>query len=275
MHYVDEQKGRHPGDAPRQVLLMVHGNPTWSFYFRNVIVRFRDRFRCVAVDHVGCGLSDKPSENEYPYRLEQRIDDLCRLITELDLRDITLVAHDWGGAIGMGAAVRLPERFSRLVLMNTAAFRSDRFPFRIRVCRMPIFGRLAIQGLNLFSQAALRMASAKPQNLTKEIRAGLLAPYDSWHNRTAVYRFVADVPIAEKHPSYQTLLEIENKLPLFRSKPVSLIWGMLDWCFPPEFMARFLQVYPEADVHRLAEAGHYLLEDEPETVLDAMERFLA
>jgi len=274
MHYVDEQKGRHPGDAPRRVLLMVHGNPTWSFFFRNAIIRFRDKFRCIALDHIGCGLSDKPGEKEYSYRMEERINDLCRLITELDLRNITLVAHDWGGVIGMGAATRLSERFERLVLMNTAAFRSDKFPFRIRICRMPVFGRLAIQGLNLFTLAALRLAAAKPQNLTKEVRAGLLAPYDSWHHRTAVYRFVDDVPLVEKHPSYSTLVEIENQLSLFRNKPVALIWGMQDWCFTPDFLAKFLQFFPEADVHRLAEAGHYLLEDDPEAVLDAMETFL-
>ena len=274
MHYVDEQKGRRPGDAPRQTLLMIHGNPTWSFYFRNVIIRFRDKYRCVAPDHVGCGLSDKPGEKEYSYRLEERITDLCRLITELDLRDITLIAHDWGGPVAMGAAVRLPDRFSRLVLMNTAAFLSDRFPFRIRICRAPIFGRLAIQGLNLFTLAALRWAAAKPQNLSRDVRAGLLAPYDNWHNRTAVYRFVDDVPMVEKHPSYQTLLNIENNLTIFRNKPVALIWGMQDWCFSPEFLAKFLQFYPEATVHRLAEAGHYLLEDDPETVLDAIEQFI-
>jgi len=274
MHYVDEQKGRHPSDAPRQVLLMVHGNPTWSFFFRNLIVRFRDRFRCVALDHIGCGLSDKPSEKEYSYRMEQRIDDLCRLVTELDLHNITLIAHDWGGVIGMGAATRLPECFERLVLMNTAAFRSDKFPFRIRIGRIPIFGRLMIQGLNLFVQTALRQATAKPQNLSKEVRSGYLAPYDSWNHRTAVYRFVDDVPLMEKHPSYRTLVEIENRLPLFRNKPVSLIWGMQDWCFTSDFLAKFLQFFPEAEVHRLAEAGHYLLEDDPEAVGEAIEQFL-
>ncbi len=275
MHYVDEQKGRNPGDPPRQILLMVHGNPTWSFFFRDVIVRFRNRYRCVAPDNVGQGLSDKPSESEYSYRLAARIDDLCRLITELDLQNITLVAHDWGGTIGMGAAVRLPERFDRLILMNTAAFRSSRFPWRIRLCRLPLFGRFAIQGMNLFTHAALRMAAAKPHEIPKEVRDGYLAPYDSWSNRTAVYRYVDDIPAAEKHPSYPTLLDIENKLPLFRNKPVSLIWGMQDWCFGPDFLAKFLQFYPEADVHRIPAAGHYLLEDEPETVLEAMEGFLS
>ena len=274
MHYVDEQKGRNPGDPPRQTLLMVHGNPTWSFCFRSVISRFRDRFRCVAVDHIGCGLSDKPSETEYSFRLEQRVTDLCRLITELDLRNITLIAHDWGGAVGVGAVERLSERFDRMILMNTAAFRSARFPLRIRMCRTPIFGRVAIQGLNLFSHVALRLAVAKPQNLAKEVKAGLLAPYDSWSHRTAVYRFVDDVPMVEKHPSYKTLLDIEEKLPLLRDKQISLIWGMQDWCFSPEFLARFLQDFPEAHVCRLDNAGHYLMEDEPEAVLDAMEKFL-
>lgn len=274
MHYLDEQKGRNPSDPPRKVLLMVHGNPTWSFMFRDVITRFRNKYRCVAVDNIGCGLSDKPSESDYSYRLEQRVDDICQLVESLDLQDITLVAHDWGGLIGMGVATRLSERFSRLVLMDTAAFRSDRFPFRIRICRIPVFGRVAIQGLNLFCHAALKMAAAKPNQLSKEVKAGYLAPYDTWKNRTAVYRFVDDVPLSEKHPSYKTLVEIEQNLKLFREKPVALIWGMQDWCFSPEFLARFLQDYPEANVHRIESAGHYLLEDETELVLNAMDEFL-
>ena len=274
MHYLDEQKGRVSGKEPREVLLMSHGNPTWSFFFRDVITEFRDRYRCVAVDHIGCGLSDKPSESDYTYRLEQRITDMCKLIEELDLRNITLVAHDWGGAVGMGAATRLPDRFNQLVLINTAAFLSKKFPFRIRIGRIPVLGRVMIQGMNLFCKAALSMASSAPGKLSKEFKAGLLAPYDNWHNRTAVYRFVADVPLSEKHPTYKTLKEIEDKLPLFRNKPVCLIWGMLDWCFPPDFLARFLQDYPEADVYRIEGAGHYVLEDAKETSLAAIDDFL-
>lgn len=275
MHYLDEQKGRNPGEPSRETLLMVHGNPTWSFLFRKVLVNFRDRYRTVAVDHLGCGLSDKPDESRYSFRLEERVADLCKLIEHLDLQRVTLIAHDWGGAIGMGAATRMPERFERIVLMNTGAFPSDHFPLRIRVCRTPVLGRFALQGLNLFSLAALQMATTAPRNISREVRAGLLAPYDSWHNRTAVYRFVYDIPHSEKHPSYATLRGIEEKLPLFRNKPVCLIWGMRDWCFSPEFLSRFLQEYPEAKVHRIETAGHYLLEDAPDTVLAAMEEFLA
>jgi len=271
-HYVDEQKPKNAKD--RDTLLMVHGNPTWSFYWRNLIMAFRDRYRVIAVDHLGCGLSDKPSEAAYPFTLERRIDDLCRLIEELNIERMTLIAHDWGGAIGMGAACRLPERFDRFVFMNTAAFPSPLCPLRIRLCRLPIIGRLAIQGLNLFSLGTLWMAVARRRNLTKEVRAGLLAPYNNWANRTAVYRFVQDIPLSPKHPSFATLTEIEEKLPSFRNKPVCFVWGMLDWCFSPEFLKRFLQFFPEADVHRLERAHHLLVEDVPNEVIEAVESFL-
>ncbi|MGL6196544.1 MAG: alpha/beta fold hydrolase [Thermoguttaceae bacterium] len=274
MHYVDEQKARVQGEPARKVLLMVHGNPTWSFYYRNLISAFRFRFRTVAPDHIGCGLSDKPSEKEYSFRLERRVDDLCQLVEKLDLKEVTLIAHDWGGAIGMGAATRLPDRFERIVLLNTAAFRFDRCPFRIRLGHLPLVGRYAIQGMNLFCLSALKMATEYPRQLRREVKAGLLAPYNSWHNRTAVYRFVDDIPLSEKHPSYRTLTEIEEKLPIFRNKPVCLIWGMKDWCFHPEFLKRFLQFYPEADVHRIENAGHYVLEDAESAVISALEGFL-
>ncbi len=272
-HYVDEQKpknAKHP-----ETLLMVHGNPTWSFYFRNLITAFRDRYRVVAVDHIGCGLSDKPPETQYPFTLERRVDDLCRLVEHLDLRRVTLVAHDWGGAIGMGVATRMPERFDRFVLMNTAAFQGLSCPLRIRVCHTPGLGRLAIQGLNAFARGATWMAIARQRHLSRAAREGLLAPYDSWGHRAAIYRFVRDIPLTPTHPTYKTLGDIEAKLPLFAGKPVCLIWGMLDWCFTPAYLKRFLQFFPEADVHRLENAHHYLLEDAPDDVIAAMDSFFA
>ena len=269
-HYVDEQNVTDD----RHVLLMVHGNPTWSFFWRSLITLFRNRFRCIAVDHIGCGLSDKPDKDQYSFTLEQRIDDLVQLVEHLDLKRITLIAHDWGGAIGMGAAVKLPERFEQFVFMNTAVFRSTQCPIRIRLCRVPILGRLAIQGLNLFSLGTLWMASANRKNLTPEVRSALLAPYDSWSHRLAIYRFVQDIPLSPNHPSYETLLKIEKLLPMFRAHRICLIWGMLDWCFSPEYLKRFLQFYPEADVHRLEKAHHLLLEDAPEEVAAALETFL-
>ncbi len=265
-HYLDE------GTGP--VLLMVHGNPTWSFYWRELVRALRGRYRVVVPDHIGCGLSDKPGVKAYSYRLARRVDDLGQLIEKLNLERITLLAHDWGGAIGLGAAVAAPERFARFVLLNTAAFCSRRCPLRIRLCRVPLLGRLGVQGLNLFARAALRMAVCQPERMTPAVRAGLLAPYDRWRHRLAIHRFVLDIPLHWRHPSYQTLSEIEAGLEQFRLHPVCLIWGMQDWCFTPAFLDHFLDFFPEAEVHRLLDAGHYVVEDAHEQIVPILEEFL-
>jgi haloalkane dehalogenase len=265
-HYLDEGQG--------ETLLLVHGNPTWSFYWRELVKALRGEFRLVAPDHIGCGLSEKPSAAEYSYTLQQRVADLGELIEKLDLQRITLVAHDWGGAIGMGAAAAKPDRFARFVLLNTAAFLSRRCPKRIRVCRTPLVGRLAVKGLNLFARAALVMASEKPARLTPAVRAGLLAPYDSWRHRTAVYEFVRDIPLSPRHRSYATLAAIEAGLAAFRAQPVCLIWGMRDWCFTPHFLERFREFFPQAEAHRLDDAGHYVVEDAHERIVPLIRQFM-
>lgn len=266
MHYVDEGSG-----LP---VLFVHGNPTWSFFWREPVRAFRQSYRALAVDHIGCGLSDKPSEAVYSYRLAQRIADLKVFIERLDLNEITLVCHDWGGAIGLGAAVDMPERFSRLVLSNTAAFPDDRCPWRIHLARTPGLGRLAVQGLNAFARAALSMAVADRRSLSSAARAGLLAPYRSWASRRAIYRFVKDVPLSPRHPSYNTLVSVASGLGGLRHLPVCLIWGVRDWCFPPRFAERFLTVFPQAELHQL-DVGHYVVEEASSEYVKLMEIFLA
>src|SRR3972149_3112500 len=251
-HYLNE------GTGP--ILLLVHGNPTWSFYWREIVLALRGKFRLIVPDHIGCGLSDKPSAANYSYRLAQRVANLRELIEQLNLERITLVAHDWGGAIGMGSA--------------TAAFLAPSCPFRIRLCRLPVIGQLAVQGLNLFAKMALDQAVAKPERMTPAVRAGMIAPYNSWVNRTAIYRFVCDIPLRPSHPSHKTLLDIENGLVQFRRHPVCLIWGMQDWCFTPFFLNRFLEIYPQAEVHRLPDAAHYLVEDAHEKIIPIIENFM-
>src|SRR3972149_5732782 len=265
-HYLNE------GTGP--ILLLVHGNPTWSFYWREIVLALRGKFRLIVPDHIGCGLSDKPSAANYSYRLAQRVANLRELIEQLNLERITLVAHDWGGAIGMGAAVAAPERFQRFVLMNTAAFLAPSCPFRIRLCRLPVIGQLAVQGLNLFAKMALDQAVAKPERMTPAVRAGMIAPYNSWVNRTAIYRCVGHIALRARHPSQKTLLDMENGLVQFRRHPVCLIWGMQDWCFTPFFLNRFLEIYPHAEVHRLPDAAHYLVEDAHEKIIPIIENFM-
>jgi haloalkane dehalogenase len=264
LNYVDDGNGRP--------VLMVHGNPTWSFYFHPLIAALRDRYRCVALDHVGCGLSDKPQT--YRYCLDQHIENLATLVQQLDLRDVTLIAHDWGGAIGLGALLQMPERFSRIVLLNTAAFPPPYFPLRIRACRFPVLGAWAVRRLNLFARAALTMATELPGGLPRDVADGLLAPYDSWENRVAIDRFVADIPTRPDQPTWQRLESIESSLSQL-TLPRLLIWGMKDWCFRPECLERFLQHWSDAEVLRLGDAGHYVLLDRPAEVIAAVSEFLS
>lgn len=264
LHYVDEGQG--------EPLLLVHGNPTWSFYWRELILAFRSRYRAVAVDHVGCGLSDKPQT--YDYTLAQHTGNLGRLIEQLDLRNITLVVHDWGGAIGLGAAVAHPERFRRLVILNTGAFPPPYVPLRIRLCRTPLLGRWALRGLNLFARAALWMATERPDGLPPAVRAGLLAPYDSWAHRVAIWRFVRDIPLTRRHPTWQVLADLESRLPSLAPRPIKLIWGLRDWCFTTTCLERFQQIFPYADVRRIPQAGHYVMEDAAQEVCDEVAAFL-
>ncbi len=265
LHYLDEGRG--------QPLLFVHGNPTWSFYWRNLILGVRDEFRCIAVDHIGCGLSDKP--RDYPYTLARRIDDLVQVVQQLDLTDVTLLAHDWGGAIGLGTVLRLRERFARIVLFNTGAFPPPFVPWRIAACRLPVVGTLAIRGLNAFSRAALSMAVETPERMTADVRAGLLAPYDNWASRVAVDRFVKDIPFSPRHPTWQVLEQIEAGLDSLAALPIQLIWGMRDWCFRPACLERFQQHWPQAEVHRLEDCGHYVVEDAHERIVPLVREFLS
>ncbi|HVT29886.1 MAG TPA: alpha/beta fold hydrolase, partial [Lacipirellulaceae bacterium] len=185
-HYLDERPSASKNGSVVPTLLFVHGNPTWSFHWRRLLVALRSDFRCVAPDHLGCGLSEKP--NRY-FHLQDHIDNLRALVERLDLNHITLVAQDWGGAIGLGTMIRMPERFERIVLFNTGAFPPRSIPWRIRACRVPVVGQLGVRGANMFSRAALRMTLARRQRLDPAVAAGYLAPYDRWAHRRAVYGF--------------------------------------------------------------------------------------
>lgn len=266
LHYLDEG----PRDA-EHTLLFVHGNPTWSFHWRRLIEARRGEYRCVAVDHLGCGLSDLQPR---PLRLADHIANLRRLVESLDLQRVTLVAQDWGGAIGLGTILAERQRFERIVLFNTGAFRPWFIPWRIRACRGPVLGRLLVQGGNAFSRAALTMTLARRKGLDPAVQAGYLAPYDSWRRRAAVYQFVRDIPSNDRHPTWQTLEAIERKLPQLASLPTLLVWGQRDWCFNTRCLTRFVEEWPDADVVRLADVGHWVVEDAPDETEEAVRSFL-
>ncbi len=257
MHYVDG--GRGP------VIVLVHGNPTWSFYFRDLIKGLRDRYRVIAMDHIGCGLSDKPQD--YPYALATHIENLSRLMDHLQLDRVTLGVHDWGGPIGFGWATRNPDRVERLIVFNTAAFLGGKMPLRIKVCGWPVLGDLLVRGLNGFCRAAIHMACKHKSRMTPEVAAGYLLPYDSWANRVAILRFVQDIPFSPRVPSDAVFREIQSRLGALRGKPMTIFWGMQDFCFTPAFLAQWTEFFPEAKVHRFEDAGHYVVEDAHERIL--------
>jgi len=264
-HFVDE------GPRSSSAVVFVHGNPTWSFAFRRTIASLREEHRCIAVDHLGCGLSDKPAR--LPYRLETHVEDLERLLLALELERVTLVLHDWGGPIGLGFARRHPEIVERLVLCNTAAFPLDgRLPLCLAACRWPVFGALAVRGLNAFARGATWMAVARP--LAPLAKRGYLLPYDSWENRVATHAFVADIPLGPEHPSWNELAAIERALAGFRDRPVQLLWGLRDWVFTGRYLAEWQRRFPRAAVTRFERAGHYLFEDEPEAFVAGVRRAL-
>jgi len=263
LHYIDE------GEGP--VIVMVHGNPTWSYYFRHLISALRTEHRVIAVDHMGCGLSDKPQI--YNYCLAGHIDNLQQLLSHLQIDRFSLVVHDWGGAIGLGCAVQQIESLEKIALMNTAAFRSTRIPRRIQLCRLPVLGEILVRLLNGFAWPAQFMAVKK--KLAKEVARAYLAPYNNWKNRIAIYNFVRDIPLTENQKSYNLLVDIEKRLPQLRDAavPFIILWGGRDFCFNDHFFNEWIERFPEAEQHYFADGGHYVLEDKRTEIVALLQQF--
>ena len=270
MHYVDEG----PHDAP--VVLMLHGNPTWSFYWRRLISALRPSHRVIAPDHIGCGKSDKPGDDTYSYRLAERVEDIEALVEQLGLRDITLAMHDWGGMIGMGWAHRHPDLVARLVVLNTAAFpmpSTKRLPASLWLARDTKAGALLVRGFNAFARGATWLAVTRVR-LPKEVRDGLCAPYDNWDHRRAVLRFVQDIPLREGDPSFSLVREVGEHLHQFNDRPVLICWADRDFVFDEHFLRVWKSALPDAEVHQFPDCGHYVLEDAPAEIEGLVRRFL-
>ncbi len=264
MSYVDEGEGD-------EAVLMVHGNPTWSFYYAKLIRTLAPHLRCIAPDHIGMGLSEKPED--YSYDLETRIADLEALVASLGLKKIHLVVHDWGGAIGFGFAGRHPELIGRLVVLNTAAFPSEHIPTRIAACRFPGLGPLVVRGANGFAGPAIWMSVNRRKLNTTEKRA-LLFPYDSWANRVAVNGFVQDIPMNPRHKTWDTLTTVGEGLKQFDQSSMLIVWGGCDFCFNDHFYDEWTQRFPQAKTHYLKDAGHYVLLDAAEEIVPKISDFL-
>ena len=257
-------------------MLLLHGNPSWSFMYRDLIRALRGDCRAIALDHIGCGLSSRPKETQYSYTLEQRVRDLDAFVSALRLeRPLSLVVHDWGGLIGMAWAARNPERIERLVVLNTAGFlvpEGASLHWTIRWCRRSRLASFAMTYLNAFSIGACLLGAT--QGMTRDVRRGYLGPYRSPRERIAVTRFVQDIPLRPGDPAYPVVVETEALLGGLASRPMLICWGERDFVFDEAFLSRWLEHFPEAEVHRFARAGHYVLEDAGDDVIPRIKEFL-
>lgn len=263
LRYLDE------GTGP--AVVCVHGNPTWSFYYRRLVRVLSPDHRVIVPDHLGMGRSDMPSELYYGFDLAARVEDFTSLMDHLGVgtsRPATLVVHDWGGAIALTWAARQPHRVGRLVIMNTAAFprpTGHRFPWLLRPPRVPYLGEALVCGLNAFVHGTL-WVGARRQPLPARVRRAYRAPYDSWHRRTAVLRFVRDLPDAPVGRTHALLAETDAELHRLADRPTLIVWGMRDPVLTPPILDEWRRRLPGAEVHALDDTGHLVLEDAPEAV---------
>ena len=268
VHYCDQGKG--------ETIVMLHGNPTWSYFYRHLVVSLRHNYRVIAYDHLGCGFSAPPPDDGYVWTLAQRIDDCAALLAALDITGkITLVMHDWGVAIGCGYATRYPQRIARLVICNGAAFplpRHKKIPWQLRPFRHPKLGKLLVQDSNLFLRAVL--LTCAQTKIPASVKEAYLAPYRQRAARHALWQFVADIPLRTDDRSFAILTTIANNLPQLSTLPILLCWGKRDFIFDKSFLRQWCIYFPQAQLREYEHCGHLLLEDDPHRISRDLRDFL-
>lgn len=277
-HYLDE------GNGPP--VLMLHGNPSWSYYWRNLVVGLRGSYRCIVPDHVGMGLSSRPAEHDYSYTLASRVDDLEALTTHLiehggaPSSGWTLLMHDWGGPIGMAWAARRPELVGRLVVLNTASFPSPFGRGMPLTLRIPLWliknSRLAhylIVRHNAFAKGAVRYGVT--HRISREVKNAYLAPYSTPAGRLAILRFVQDIPVSPADRAWPELQAADNATSALADRPIFIGWGTRDPVFRRAFLDEWRRRFPGAVCQVYQHAGHYALEDEPGDLVARIRAFLA
>ena len=270
MSFLDE------GPRDGEVVVMLHGNPSWSYYWRNLVSGLSDRYRCIVPDHVGMGFSDKPADRDYDYTLQSRIDDLAALLDHLGIAGpVTLAVHDWGGMIGFGWALTHAPQVKRLVITNTAAFplpAAKKMPWQLSLGRDSKFGAFIIRAFNAFSSGA--SYQGVETKMPEDVRRAYVSPYDTWANRIATLRFMQDIPLHPGDKAWTLVEAAGQRLPQFADRPTFIGWGLKDFVFDRHFLAGFRKALPNARVTAFEDAGHYVLEDKQAELVPAIRRFL-
>jgi haloalkane dehalogenase len=242
---------------------MLHGNPTWSFLYRELITGLRDRYRCIAPDHLGFGLSR--AGPGFGYTAAEHARALTRLVEQLDLRDVTLMVQDWGGPIGFAVVTRQPERFSAFVIGNTWAWPKSDLGTQVfsRFLGGPIGGYLILRR-NFFVEKIIPGA-VKRRKLAAPVMDAYRGPFPTPESRRPVHALPREILA-----SRPLLAEIERGLPALRERPALIVWPTEDPAFQPRERERWEEVFPNHETVLLNGAGHYIQEDAADEIVRAI-----
>lgn len=262
MRYVDEGSG-----SP---IVMVHGNPSSSYHYRHLIRALRAQHRCIAMDHIGFGLSDKPAD--WSYLPADHAANLAALLNHLDLHDITLVVQDWGGPVGLSYALNHPARVSRLVILNTWLWpvNDDWYYQAFSGFMGSGLGRYLIRQHNFFARSVVSMAYGDKRKLTPAIHASFTAPLDTPERRVGSWVFPREIV-----GSTEWLGTLWDKRAVLLDKRVLLAWGMKDIAFREKELKRWIALFPQAEVLRYPETGHYVQDEQGDNLARRIAAFVA
>ncbi len=261
LHYIDEGKG--------DTILFIHGTPSWSFDFRNVIKKLKHKFRCIAIDHIGFGLSSKPKE--YDYTTQNHSKTLEKFIMEKNLENITLVVHDFGGPIGLNFAIQYPNKIKNLIIMNSWLWSSENDPYYKklkRILKSPLLPFL-YRYFN-FSPKYILPNSFGDIKLSKHLLKQYTKPFANSTQRSGTIAFAKSLLYDQNF-----FEELWNQKHLIASKPTLLIWGMKDPIIKPYYLDKFQSGFSNSKTVKLDSCGHFPQEEEPEIVAKSILEFIS
>lgn len=260
MHYIDQGEG--------EVLLFVHGTPVWSFVYRDLLKTFSNQYRVIAIDHIGFGLSEKPegfkgSPQDHARNLEI-------FIERLDLRDINLVVHDFGGPIGLGAGIQTPDRIKQVILFNSWLWETSNNEEALKIDKVinSFIGRFLYLRLNFSPRVLLKKAFADRRYLSKDIHRQYIRPFPDKRSRMGLYRIAQS--LVGSSDWYE---EKWGQLSVLEDKPWLILWGMKDQFITLDYLQRWKERLPSAMVHTF-QCGHFVQEEATEQAIRAIRDFI-
>ncbi len=261
MHYIDEGKGAS--------IIMVHGNPTWSFLYRHIVKELSKKYRCIALDHIGFGLSDKPTE--WSYLPEEHAKNLNTLIEKLALKDITLIVHDWGGPIGLSYAVNKPENVKRIILMNTWMWsvKGDPYYEKFSGFMGGAVGRFLIKRFNFFVRVVMKQAMGDKSKLPKSVHQHYFRALEKPDDRKGCWTFPKQIIASSSW--LDSLWSQREKL---KHKPTLILWGKKDIAFREKELNIWRNELTNCNVMEFDNVGHFVQEEKGSELCPIIEDFL-